>query len=88
MSEKRRIHREFVGLVLSDKMNKTRVVEVRRSQTHAMYRKKQLKFSRIYVHDEKNESKTGDLVRAVSTRPISKTKHFRMAAVLERGAAG
>ena len=74
------------GVVVSDKMNKTRVIEVHRRLTHSLYHKGIIKASRIFVHDEKNETKVGDQVRAESTRPMSKNKAFRIIEVLERRA--
>lgn len=72
------------GVVVSDKMNKTRVVEVQRRLTHGLYHKGINRRTRMFVHDEKNESKVGDLVRAESTRKLSKNKSFRIIQVLER----
>ncbi|OGW72336.1 MAG: 30S ribosomal protein S17 [Omnitrophica bacterium GWA2_52_12] len=70
------------GVVVSDKMDKTRVVEVTRLITHPEYKKiirRKIKYS---VHDEKNESKAGDKVSIIQTRPISKTKRWRLIKVL------
>lgn len=72
------------GTVVGDKMEKTRVVEVRLSHTHHLYKKRTVRRKRFFVHDEKNESKTGDLVLAYSTKPISKNKCFRLSKVLEK----
>ncbi len=64
------------GIVLSDKMNKTRVVQVRWATKHSMYHKIVRRASKYKAHDEKNESKIGDVVRMMETRPISKDKRW------------
>lgn len=66
--------REWVGLVLSNKMNKTVVVSVERSVTHPLYRKVLRRISRFKAHDEQNVCKIGDRVRMVETRPIRDRK--------------
>lgn len=74
--------REREGIVISDKMNKTRIVEVTRIMEHPQFKKiikRKVKYS---VHDEKNESKSGDKVRIAETRPLSKTKRWRLVSVL------
>lgn len=79
-----RSRREFVGIVTSDKMDKTRVVEVVRMVKHSKYSKilkNKLKFK---IHDEKNESHTGDKVRILETRPLSKDKHFRLVGIVSK----
>lgn len=75
------------GVVVSDKMSKTRVIEVTREHPHPLYAKKTERHTRLFVHDEKNESKTGDLIIAVSTRPLSKHKSYRLSKVVEKGLA-
>ena len=78
-------HRQVIkGLVVSDKMTKTRVVEVKRIFRHRLYQKQLIRQNRFFIHDENNESKTGDLVLAVSTRPLSRHKNFRLVKVLEK----
>ena len=70
------------GVVVSDKMDKTRIVEVTRLITHPKFKKiikRKIKYS---VHDEKNESKTGNKVSIIQTRPLSKTKRWRLIKVL------
>ncbi|MBI4370677.1 MAG: 30S ribosomal protein S17 [Elusimicrobia bacterium] len=74
------------GVVVSDKMDKTRVVRVARSVRHAFYGKVMTRSSKFHAHDEANESREGDLVRIASTRPLSKTKRWRVVRVL-KGAA-
>lgn len=73
------------GVVVSDKMAKTRIIEIGRDYAHRLYAKKTERHSRIFVHDEKNESKTGDTIIAVSTRPLSKNKSFRLQKIVEKG---
>lgn len=74
------------GVVTSDKMNKTRVIQVKRRLSHGLYQKALIRTSKFFIHDEKNESKVGDLVLAVSTRRLSKNKAFRLSKILEKGA--
>jgi len=81
MEEKRT--RELVGTVVSDVNNKTVTVLVETYKNDRLY-KKRVKYSKKYtVHDEKNIAKKGDKVLIAETRPISKTKHFRLVKVLE-----
>jgi small subunit ribosomal protein S17 len=72
------------GIVVSDKMDKTVVVEVQRRTTHPLYRKTVTRSSRLHAHDETNELHVGDRVRVAETRPLSKTKRWRVVDVLER----
>ena len=72
------------GVVVSDKMDKSVVVRVERRVMHPVY-KKYIKRSKKYTaHDEKNEAKKGDKVLIAETRPLSKTKHFRLVKVIEK----
>jgi small subunit ribosomal protein S17 len=73
------------GVVVSDKMDKTRVVVVSWSTTHSRYHKVMRRSSRFHAHDEKNESHAGDRVQIVETRPLSKLKRWRVAQILEKG---
>ncbi len=84
--ETKRYHQKITGVVVSDKMNKTRVVETKRSQQHRLYRKGVVRQTRIFVHDEKNESKVGDVVLAVSTRRLSRNKNFQLVKIEKRAA--
>ena len=77
MSE-RGVRKSWVGVVVSDKMDKSRVVEVRRTVRHELYKKYLRKRSRFVVHDEDNVYKVGDKVRIVETRPLSKRKRWRI----------
>jgi len=79
--------REWVGRVLSNKMNKTVVVSVERSVTHPLYRKVLRRVTKFKAHDEQNVCKIGDHVRMIETRPISKDKHWRVVEVIRKGRA-
>jgi small subunit ribosomal protein S17 len=76
--------KEFVGIVKSDKMDKTIVVAVETKTLHPLYKKYVTRTKKVKAHDETNDAKTGDKVRVVECRPISKEKCWRLAAVLER----
>ena len=76
--------RELVGKVVSDKADKTITVLVETYKKDPLYGKR-VKYSKKYAaHDEKNEAKVGDTVRIVETRPLSKSKHFRLAEIVEK----
>jgi small subunit ribosomal protein S17 len=77
--------KERVGEVISDKMAKTIVVRVERRFPHPRYRKVVTAYKKLYAHDEKREAKVGDKVRIQETRPISKTKRWRLLEVVDRG---
>jgi small subunit ribosomal protein S17 len=77
--------RTEVGVVTSDKMNKTRRVEIPRLVKHPTYGKYVKRRTICHVHDENNESKAGDTVEIVESRPISKLKHWRLVRVVTRG---
>jgi small subunit ribosomal protein S17 len=77
--------RKITGKVASDAQDKTIVVVATTSKTHAIYGKKFKVSKRFQAHDEKNEAKKGDIVEIVETRPISRTKTFKLSQVLERG---
>jgi small subunit ribosomal protein S17 len=73
-----------VGIVTSDKMNKSRVITVERNVKHPLYKKYVKKSSKFMAHDENNESKIGDRVRIMETRPLSALKRWRIVEILER----
>jgi small subunit ribosomal protein S17 len=73
-----------VGVVVSDKMQKTVVVAVERRVPHPMYGKMVTRTSRFKAHDEENTSKVGDRVRIMETRPLSKDKRWRVVEIVER----
>ncbi|MGC8743336.1 MAG: 30S ribosomal protein S17 [Verrucomicrobiia bacterium] len=80
----RGVRKERIGVVVSDKMHKTIVVEVHRRVQHPKFKKVISKYKKFYVHDEKEEAKVGDIVRIEETRPISKLKRWRLVEVIER----
>src|SRR6187551_3034929 len=76
--------KERTGEVLSSKMAKTIVVRVERRFQHPQFKKVVTSYKKFYAHDEKSEAKPGDRVRIEETRPLSKTKHWRLVEVVER----
>jgi small subunit ribosomal protein S17 len=76
--------KEFVGIVKSDKMEKTIVVSVQTTALHPLYKKYVVRTKKVKAHDEKNEAKIGDRVRVVECRPISKEKCWKLVEILER----
>lgn len=82
--EARGRRREFTGRVVSNKMQKTITVEVKSTTRHNRYGKFIRDFATFKVHDEKNEASRGDLVLIFETRPISKTKRWKLAQILEK----
>jgi len=88
MSEsKQKTRRTLTGRVVSDKVNKTRTVLVERRFAHPLYSKYITRSRKYHVHDETNESHAGDLVLIEECRPISKTKSWRLAKLIERSRA-
>lgn len=82
-----RSHRkEHLGEVISNKMAKTIVVRVERRFRHPKFKKVVTRYRKFYAHDEKSEATIGDRVRIEETRPLSKTKCWRLVEVIERGA--
>lgn len=78
------VKRELVGKVVSDKTDKTITVLVETYKKDPLYGKR-VKYSKKYAaHDEKNEAKVGDTVRIAETRPLSRTKHFRLVEIVEK----
>ena len=82
--EQRNQRKERVGIVISDAMDKTVVVEAERRVTHAVYGKILRRHKKFYVHDEKNEAKKGDKVVIAETRPLSRTKRWRLVEITVR----
>jgi small subunit ribosomal protein S17 len=78
--------KERVGEVIANKMTKTIIVRVERRYQHARFQKVVTGYHKYYVHDEKGEAKAGDRVRIQETRPLSKTKRWRLVEVVTRGA--
>src|SRR5258708_40035566 len=78
--------KERVGEVIANKMTKTIIVRVERRFPHPKYKKVITGYKKFYAHDEKSEAKVGDRVRIEETRPLSKTKRWRLVEVIERSA--
>lgn len=83
-TQERGVRKVREGVVIGDAMDKTRVIRVERRVRHALYGKVMKKTNKLYAHDEKNESKMGDTVRVVETRPLSKLKGWRLLEVLKQ----
>jgi small subunit ribosomal protein S17 len=81
---KRPLLRKIVGVVASDKTNKTRKVLVEYQTKHPKYGKYISRRSVLHVHDEKNESREGDRIEVAECRPLSKTKHHRLLRIVEK----
>ena len=73
-----------VGVVVSDKMDKTVVVSIERRVQHPVYGKLVRRTKRLKAHDERNDAKTGDTVRIMETRPLSKDKRWRLVEIVDR----
>lgn len=82
--ETRNFRKERVGIVVSSKMEKSIIVAEKRKVKHPKYGKFINKTTKYYVHDEKNESNVGDKVRIMETRPLSKSKCWRLVEIIER----
>ena len=82
--EKRNLRKERIGVVYSNKMDKSIVVVVERKEKHPIYGKFVKTSSKFMAHDEKNECQIGDTVKIMETRPLSKNKNWRMSEILER----
>jgi len=82
--EKRNLRKERIGLVVSNKMEKSIVVAVNRKMKHPIYGKFVNKTSKFIAHDEENRCNMGDLVKIMETRPLSKNKVWRLVEVIER----
>ena len=80
-----RAHRKIkIGVVSSDKMDKSCVIQVQRNIKHPLYKKYVRKTSKFMAHDENNDSHIGDVVKIMETRPLSKRKRWRLVEILER----
>ncbi|MEY3727251.1 MAG: hypothetical protein RL511_1710 [Bacteroidota bacterium] len=82
--EKRNLRKERIGVVTSDKMEKSIVVSVERKVKHPKYGKFVKKTTKFVAHDENNDCHVGDTVRIMETRPLSKSKNWRMVEIVER----
>ncbi|MCL2765535.1 MAG: 30S ribosomal protein S17 [Treponema sp.] len=76
--------KEFIGTVKSDKMEKSIVVSIETLALHPLYKKYVKRSKKVKAHDEKNEAKTGDRVRVIECRPISKEKCWKLVEIIER----
>jgi small subunit ribosomal protein S17 len=85
MAQQRGKRKTALGVVTSDKMNKTRRVEIARLVKHPQYGKYIRRRTVCYVHDETNESRVGDKVEIMETRPMSKMKNWRLIKIVARG---
>ena len=83
--ERENFRKKRVGIVVSDKMKKTIVVQIKRKTPHPLYGKVIEKASKFKVHDEKNEARIGDRVSIEETRPMSKEKRWRLIEILGHG---
>jgi small subunit ribosomal protein S17 len=84
VADERNARKVRVGLVVSDKMDKTITVAIERQVKHPIYGKFVKKTTRLHAHDEANDAHAGDTVRIQETRPLSKTKRWRLVEVVER----
>ncbi|MFA9389521.1 MAG: 30S ribosomal protein S17 [Prolixibacteraceae bacterium] len=84
MENTRNLRKERIGVVVSNKMDKTIVVTENRKVKHPIYGKFVNKTSKYYAHDEKNDCNEGDTVRIMETRPLSKQKGWRLVEIIER----
>lgn len=84
MSEVRNLRKQRVGIVTSDKMDKTITVSVTEHVQHPLYKKFVKRTYKLKAHDENNECRIGDRVRVMETRPLSKDKNWRLVSIVER----
>ncbi|MEE1347639.1 MAG: 30S ribosomal protein S17 [Bacteroidales bacterium] len=82
--EERNHRKERVGVVVSDKMQKSIVVAIKDREQHPLYGKFVKKTKKFHVHDENNDAHVGDTVRIMETRPLSKTKRWRLVEIVEK----
>ncbi len=76
--------KELIGLIVSDKMEKSVVVQVERFVQHKVYKKYMKRYKKYHAHDEKNECNIGDTVKIIETRPLSKLKRFRVTEIVKK----
>ena len=84
MAEARGMRKTRIGVVVSDKMDKTIVVAIRTRVKHPLYGKIMNRTSKIKAHDEENQCGIGDTVKIMETRPLSREKHWRLVEVIEK----
>ena len=84
MSEERGLRKTRIGIVVSDKMDKTCVIKIQTRVRHPLYGKIMNQTSKLKVHDENNECGIGDTIRVMETRPLSKDKRWRLVEIIEK----
>ncbi|MEH0022788.1 MAG: 30S ribosomal protein S17 [Desulfobacter sp.] len=84
MENKKSNKKELIGLIVSDKMEKSVVVRVERFVQHKVYKKYIKRYKKYHAHDERNECKIGDEVKIIETRPLSKLKRFRVTEIVKK----
>ena len=84
MAEERNMRKTRVGIVSSDKMDKTITIKVETNVKHPLYGKVVKQTKKLKAHDENNECRIGDRVRVMETRPLSKDKHWRLVEIIEK----
>ena len=82
--EKRNLRKSRVGIVVSNKMDKSILVAIERKVAHPIYKKYFKKTTKLMAHDEKNECRVGDTVKIMETRPLSKLKNWRLVEIVEK----
>ncbi len=84
METLKKTKKELMGLIVSDKMDKSVVVQVERFVPHPVYKKYIKQYKKYQAHDERNECRIGDTVKIIETRPLSKLKRFRVIEIVKR----
>ena len=82
--EKRNLRKERIGVVVSNKMEKSIIIAVKRKGKHPIYGKFVNKTTKLVAHDEENTCKIGDTVKVMETKPLSKSKNWRLVEIIER----
>ena len=82
--EERGLRKTRIGIVISDKMDKTCVIQIKTRVRHPLYGKIMTRTSKLKVHDENNECGIGDTIRVMETRPLSKDKRWRLVEIIEK----
>ncbi|MCL4538164.1 MAG: 30S ribosomal protein S17 [Bacteroidetes bacterium] len=83
-TEKRSLRKTKIGKVVSNKMQKSVVVSIERLVPHPIYKKYFKRTTKLMAHDEKNEARIGDIVKIMETRPLSKSKRWRLVEIVEK----
>ena len=83
-AEKRSLRKVRIGKVVSNKMQKSIVVSIERRVPHPIYKKYFRKTTKLMAHDEKNEARIGDIVKIMETRPLSRSKRWRLVEIVEK----